>query len=322
MRTRRVILGALALTVGLSGPALAIWEGIDPIHPIMPKWTWDGIESQDRMRHLPMDEQRRLEQMAPAERERAMRTMEQRLGQRRGDSQTHRMMPRETLDEMQRRTEGGGAEEPKEDRGDRSPGSARPDSGGGTGGAAGQSSPEGDDQMRQDKHPETPESGGDGVHREPGEGGEPTTPEMREERTAPGSGARGPQGRGERQSAESNVIRQEVQLKPTPKEIQPPAPGEPMMPDHPVDAARAHIGMAHTSVLEQDWDAARNHVRQAEESLNRIERTGNRNVDRYLESLKSDMKRAEQEIGNRSREAENHLERLDTNLRSMRPEAR
>jgi len=115
--------------------------------------------------------------------------------------------------------------------------------------------------------------------------------------------------------------RQDVELKPVPKQMRAPKPGEPITEiDNPIDAARAHVNMAETSLQASDWDGAKAHLRQAGEAIDQIEPGNNRNVTRYLTNLRDDMRRAEKAIDNRDRDVESRLELLDTHLRNMKPD--
>jgi len=114
MRTRRLItpsgiLGALALTLSLSGPAWAIWEGITPIEPVMPRWTWEDVDLQERLQDLRPEERLRLKNMPAEQRRQALEDMESRHGHGRGmgtePGQMRRQMDQMPLDEMQRRTD-------------------------------------------------------------------------------------------------------------------------------------------------------------------------------------------------------------------------
>ena len=306
MRTRRLItrsgvLGALALTACLSTPAWAIWEGIQPIGPIMPRWTWDGIEEQERMQQLSPDEQQRLNRMSPDERAEALRTMGRshgRMGQGEPGRRTRRSPDESSSGDVDR------SDEPDSDR---DTDEARPEAPGSGGQVRrGPSAEEEVDRaMREDEGP---------------------SPEMREERAepepaAPPARAR-PEAREQQGATEPGVIRREVELKPVPKEMQAPAPGQPTMPADPIDAARTHIGLARYGIAHEDWDGARTHLRQAERALDQIEARGDRDVARYLSNLKDDMHRADKAISKKAGDADARLNQLDDHLRSMKPEER
>jgi len=127
-----------------------------------------------------------------------------------------------------------------------------------------------------------------------------------------------------RQTAGNDGARRtEVELRPTPKSERAPAPGDPtIMSDNPVDAADAHLGMARTSAMAEDWEAAKSHLRAAGEALDQIDARADRQARRYLDRLKADIREMEQAVDSRDRDLDVRLENLERNVRGLRPEER
>jgi hypothetical protein len=258
-----------------------MWEGIDPIHPIMPRWSWAGIDHQERLRDLTPEQAARIRRMPAEEQASALDDIRREHRQTmRGSAGMAERMQRMPIDEMDERTRSGA---PTMDE-------ARPDGG-----------------MRR------PDDSGTDEGMSP----EDETSAM-------------PRGRDEagmapmRQSAgDDGSRRTEVELRPIPKSQRAPAPGETsVMSDNPVDAADTHLGMARSSAMAEDWESAKSHLRAAGEALDQIVARGDRQVQRYLDRLKADIRDMEKAVDARDRDLDVRLENLERNVRNLRPEER
>jgi hypothetical protein len=94
------------------------------------------------------------------------------------------------------------------------------------------------------------------------------------------------------------------------------------MSDNPVDAADTHLGMARSSAMAEDWESAKSHLRAAGEALDQIVARGDRQVQRYLDRLKADIRDMEKAVDARDRDLDVRLENLERNVRNLRPEER
>lgn len=310
------VLGAVALSLGLSLPAWAMWEGIDPIQPIMPRWTWEGIEMQERLRDLTPEQQSRIRRLPAEQQEEALEEMirEQR-GTRRGEAGLHDRMRHMPTDEMQQRIR---SEETREER----------------------SGPEGemrrrgeaerqpaDETLREEESapPETemrqPEAPSDSEMRRDDEQMRQEQRDMHKEQHETSSGVRAPAAGPK--TADDSMKRTEVEIKPVPKSRQAPAPGETAITaDNPIDEAGDHLSMARTSAMSEDWEATKIHLRQANEALDQIVARGDRNAQRYLDRLHTDIRNAEKAVDARARDLDIRLQNLERNVRRLKPEER
>lgn len=293
------VLGAVALSLGLSMPAWAIWEGISPIQPIMPRWTWQGIERQERLQDLTPEQRERIRRLPADQQEGAIDAMTREpRGAARGawgrGPATGTATPEGTAGEDEAGPEGEV----------RQPGAAEPQT---------------EDEMRQKGEAPSPEMRRPDSAAPEGEGQEQDERQLRREGQE--SGVRGP-GEGQ-QEADSGLHRTEVELKPVPKSRRAPAPGETAVTaDNPIDAASTHLEMARSSADAQDWEGAKAHLRQAGDALDQIDARSDRNAQRYLDRLKHDIRSAEGDVDSHARDLDIRLQNIERNVRGLKPEER
>jgi hypothetical protein len=322
------VLGAVALSLGLSAPAWAMWEGLDPIQPIMPRWTWQGIENQERLRDLTPEQEARIRRLPADQQEQALDEMirEQR-GTLRGESGTPHRMRQQSTEETDEHTRG--EEQEKSEGGAdqmRRPGESDRQTDDGTMRQDETPAPDADTRQQSEPSPDSgirqqPETSPDTDGRQQMDESRQEERQMRREQHETSSGVRAPASA--KQSADTNQQRVEVELKPVPKSERAPAPGETTVTaDNPIDEAGIHLEMARTSAMSEDWEATKSHIRQAGDALDQIVVRGDRNAQRYLDRLKGDIRSTEKAVDSRSRDLDTRLQNLERNVKHLKPEER
>jgi hypothetical protein len=322
-----------------------MWDGIDPIQPIMPSWTWKGIENQERLRDLTPEQANRIRRLPSDQQEQALQEISRENRHVRSDEGMHERMRRMPIDETQERTRTGEPDEEMQRREGESDQMRRPGEGepqetdDGSMRHDGTTAPEGDIRQQEQRQIED-ERQQDMEERPDGSMREQQDQEIRQREDMPEDQERmrqdqdgvhdgmphresSPPQSQIRQSAESGTNRVEVELKPVPKSTRAPAPGEStVVSDNPIDEAGTHLEMARTSAMSEDWAATKSHIRQAGEALDQIVAKGDRNAERYLDRLKGEIRSMESAVDNRASDLDIRLENLERTVRHLKPEER
>jgi hypothetical protein len=319
----------LALSLGLSTPAWAIWDGIEPMKPIMPRWTWQGIENQERLRDLTPEQANRLRRMPSDQREQALEEMSrENRGTTRGSAGMHERMRHMPTEEQERpedeqmRRSGESEREPGEMRHEgetTAPESEMRQDETGTE----REMRRDESEMRREETRTDTEAPERDMRQDEMRQPAPSEQERSMRRETSPSESQVRQDESSRTSADGNAERVDVELKPVPKSGRPPTPGETtVISDNPIDEAGAHLGMARTSAKSEDWAATKGHLRQAEEALDQIVAKGNRNAERYLDRLKGEIRDTEKAVDKRARDLDIRIENLERSVRHLKPEER